>query len=370
MSKNVMGIIFSNSNDEMFNELTAFETLGAIPFGAKYRLIDFNLSNMHNSDISNVGIIAKDHYQSLINHIGSGSEWDLSRKKNGLFVFPPFCQTPSGYYKNKIEALYGITFYLKKSKCDYVVLSDCNVICNMDWRKPLDYHVSKKADITIIYYKQENENNNDSETVYSISSDGYVNDIRMNQKISGTAAVDINMWIISKNLLISLVEDAMENNYDCIERDIFQRRLKQYRMAAWEHQGYIRKLNSISDYFNANLDILNPSIHRDLFSRYGNIYTKTTDEVPTRYGNFAEVSNSIIGDGCIIEGSVENSILFNGVYIGKEAKVSNCVLMKNCRTGDNVNLSYVLANKNVSFNNNRLLSGYEKHLYIKEGSTI
>lgn len=370
MSVNAMGIIFSNIHDEKFNELTANDTLGAIPFGAKYRLIDFSLSNMHNSEITNVGIIAKNHYQSLINHIGAGEEWDLARKKNGLFIFPPFCQTPSGYYRNKIDALYGISSYLKKSKCDYVLLSDCNVICNLDWRKPLDYHISKKADITFIYYTQMTDHDHNYETIYELSDDGYVNHIRINSKITDSTAIGTNMYIIGRSLLISLIEDAMVYHYDCLESGIFNQWAKQYRIAAWEHQGYIRLLNSIEDYFKANLDIINPTIRKDLFSKYGNIYTKTTDEVPTKYGNLAEVSNSIIGDGCLIEGSVENSILFNGVTVGKGTKISNCVLMKNCRTGDHVDLSYVLVDKNVSFGNNLVLSGYEKPLYVRKDSVV
>lgn len=370
MALSAMGIIFSNIHNEDFNELTASESIGAIPFAGKYRLIDFSLSNMHNSDITNVNVIAKNHYQSLIRHLGSGKEWGLSRKKNGLLIFPPFSNTQSGYYGNQIEALYGILPHIRKSKCEHILITDCNVICKMDWRRPLEFHITKKADITIIYYNQV-EGSDDRGTLYRISSEGYVEDISINQLISSNTSVGANMWIIGRELLVSLVEDAMAHSYVDIERDIFQRNLAKYCIAAWKYQGYIKMLNSLTDYYNASIDILNTAINKELFTMNGSIYTKNTDEVPTRYGKFAEVSNSIIADGCVIEGSVENSILFSGVYVGKGTRISNCILMKHTRAGENVKMSYVLADKNVEFSNNSELKGYEKKpLYIKAENIV
>lgn len=372
MNINAAGIIFSNMHDEELHEITTCRTMGSLPFGGRYRLIDFTLSNMRNSGITSIGVITKSNYQSLMNHLGSGKEWDLSRKRGGLFIFPPFGRTNSGFYKNKIEALYGIMTFIKKSRFDYFIISDCDVICNMNWEPPLGYHISKNADITVIYCRKDSgQNQNHNETVYTISPDGFVTDLLIKQSLQEKSCIGTNMWIIGKELLEKVLEEAIAHNLEDFERDIMQKRITQYKIAAWEFDGYIKKINSLSDFFYANMDILNPIVRDELFYQYGHIYTKVQDDLPARYGNKAAVSNSLIADGCIIEGNVENSILFRGVQIGKNSKISNSIIMQGCKTGENVCLNYILADKNVVFNDNRMLVGYELlPTYIKEGSNV
>lgn len=371
MSMNATGIIFSNMHDEEMHEITNCRTMGALPFGGRYRLIDFPLSNMHNSGITSVGVVAKSNYQSLLEHLGSGKEWDLSRKRDGLFIFPPFSRLASGIYKNKIEALYGIINYIKKAKNDYLAITDCDILCNMNWEIPLNYHINQKADITLLYYRICPEREIKNETVYSITSEGLISDIRVNQNIIEPCCIGTNMWIIGKNLLVSLLEDAIAHNYENIEKDIFQKKLKDYKIFGWEMEDYIRKTNSITDYFHANMDLLDNNNREDLFYKHGPIYTKVLDFVPAKYCDTAMVTNSLISDGCVIEGSVENSILFRGVHIGKDSKISNSIIMNNSKVGDNVTLNYVLADKEVIFNDNRALMGYELHpLYISKGSVV
>lgn len=371
MNINAIGIIFSNMHDEEMHEITNCRTMGALPFGGRYRLIDFPLSNMHNSGITNVGVIAKSNYQSLLEHLGSGKEWDLSRKREGLFIFPPFSRLPSGIYKNKIEALNGIMTYIKKSKHDYVVITDCDVICNMNWEIPLDYHINKEADITVIYFKVNPKRELKNETVYSISPEGFVTDILLNQKVTTPSYIGTNMWVIKKSFLINMIEDGIAHNLENLERDILQKKIKEYRIAAWEFDGYIKKTNSIYDFFQANMDILNPEITEDLFYKNGPIRTKVLDVVPARYTETASVSNSLVADGCIIEGQVENSILFRGVHVGKGSKISNSIIMKDCKTGENVTLDFVLADKDVIFENNRTLVGCDtRPIYLSKGSKV
>ncbi len=371
MSINAIGIIFSNMHDEEMHEITNCRTMGALPYGGRYRLIDFTLSNMHNSGITSVGVIAKSNYQSLLEHLGSGREWDLSRKRDGLFIFPPFSRLAAGIYKNKIEALNGIMTYIKKSKNDYAVITDCDAICNLNWELPLDYHITKKADIMVIYYRINPEREIKNETVYSVSPEGFVTDILIHQNIQRPCCIGTNMWIIKKNFLVSIIQDAVAHNLENIEKDIFQKKINQYKIAAWEFDGYIRKTNSICDFFQANMDILNPSIRDELFYKYGPIYTKVLDVVPAKYGDSAKVSNSLIADGCVIEGQVENSILFRGVKIGKGSKISNSIIMKDSKTGENVTLNYILADKNVVFNDNRMLMGCDlRPIYISKGSNV
>ena len=373
MNINATGIIFSNMHDEELHEITSNRTMGSLPFGGRYRLIDFALSNMRNSGITSVGVITKSNYQSLIDHLKSGKEWDLSRKREGLFIFPPFGRLHSGYYKNKIEALYGIMTYIKKSKNDYIILSDCDVVCNIDWKAVLNYHIDKKADISVCYFRKNPDQyqQTSNETVYTISPDGYITDILINQKISEPCCVGTNMWIIGKHLLVKILDDSIAHNHDSFERDVIQKKINHYKMAAWECNGYIKKINSISDFFQGNMDILTPSIREDLFYKYGHIYTKILDDIPARYETTAEVSNSLIANGCVIEGNVQNSILFRGVRIGKGSKISNSIIMQGSEIGENVTLNYVLSDKEVTFQNNRMLMGYElQPIYIKKGSSV
>jgi glucose-1-phosphate adenylyltransferase len=373
MNGNALGIIFSNMHDEELHEITASRTMGSVPFGGRYRLIDFALSNMRNSGLNSIGVIAKNNYQSLLDHIDSGKEWDLSRKRGGLYLFPPYGMSHSGYYKNKIEALFGILEYIKQASYEHVVLTDCDILCNMNWRLPLEYHKDKKADITIVYYKpkQEDKTSEATQTHYTISPEGYVSDILIEQRMSKNGCIGTNMWVIGRDLLVSLLEDAVAHNYENMERDILQKKLNTYKIAAWEFDGYIRKINSMSAYFQANIDILNTTFRNDLFFKYGQIYTKVLDDTPARYAATSKVSNSIIAEGCIIEGSVENSILFNGVYVGRGTVVSNSVIMQNGMIGENVTLNYVLADKQVVINNNRTLIGYDqKPIYIKKKSNV
>jgi glucose-1-phosphate adenylyltransferase len=372
MNVNATGIIFSNMHDEELHEITSCRTMGSLPFGGRYRIIDFALSNMRNSGITSVGVITKSNYQSLIDHLKSGKEWDLLRKREGLFIFPPYGRLHSGFYKNKIEALYGIMTYIKKSKNDYLIITDCDVVCNMNWKVPLQFHMDKKADITVIYFhKDPIRFPSEIETVYHVSPEAYVTDILINQKPSKDSCVGSNMWIIGKSFLETLLEDAMAHNLDNFERDIMQKKMGQYKIAAWEFRGYMNKINSISDFFNINMDILNKTVREDLFYRNGLIYTKVTDDIPARYGYEAKAAGSLVANGCVIEGCVTNSILFRGVQIDKGAVINNSILMPGCRIGENVNLNYVLADKEVIFNNNRILMGYDLHpIYIRKSSIV
>ncbi|MDF2540362.1 MAG: glucose-phosphate adenylyltransferase subunit GlgD [Herbinix sp.] len=372
MNINATGIIFSNVHDEELHEITSSRTMGSVPFGGRYRLIDFALSNMHNSGVTGVGVITKSNYQSLIDHVKSGKEWGLSRKRDGLFIFPPFGRLHSGYYKNKLEALSGIITFIQKSNHDYVLITDCDVICNMNWKEPLEYHIAKKADITVICYQSKAQNiPSGNQTIYSVNNQGFVEDIRIKQPAAENCSIGSNMWIIGRNFLETILHEATAHNLEDFERDIMQKRLNQYRIAAWKFSGYIQKINSIEDYFKINMDILNPMVRKDLFYSNGYIYTKVLDDIPVRYTNNAKVKNSLIADGCYIEGTVENSVLFRSVSIGKGSVINNSILMQGNTVKENVQLDYVISDKNVTFRDARKLMGYEKQpIYIRKGSEV
>ncbi|SHO54227.1 glucose-1-phosphate adenylyltransferase subunit GlgD [Anaerocolumna xylanovorans] len=371
MNLNAIGIIFSNMHDEEMHEITGSRTMGALPFGGKYRLVDFALSNMRNSSVASVGIVAKSNYQSLLEHLGSGKEWDLARKREGLFLFPPYGRSSAGIYKNKIEALNGIMTYIDRSRYDYVIITDCDTICNMDWEEPLSFHITQGADITVISYKLKAEEERKKETVYSLSPEGLVTDMKISQTAKESDIIGTNMWITGKQFLVSMIQEAMAYSLTDIEKDIFQKNLCRYKIAAWEYNGFLRKINSLNDYFKANMDILEPEARKVLFYNHGPVYTKVMDEIPVRYGHKAKVSHSLIADGCLIEGQVENSILFSAVTVEKGAVVKDSILMKGTYVGENAILQYVLSDKAVTFSNGRMLVGCEQQpIYVNKGSKL
>lgn len=371
MNLNAIGIIFSNMHDEEMHEITNSRTMGALPFAGKYRLIDFPLSNMRNSSIASVGIVAKSNYQSLLEHLGSGKEWDLSRKREGLFIFPPFGRSSSGIYQNKIEALNGIKSYIHKSRYDYVIITDCDTVCGLNLEEPLSFHITHNADITVITYRLKEGEERQKETVYSVSLEGFVQDIRLNQNAMPSDCIGTNMWIIGKDFLVNMLQDAAAYNHSDIEKDIFQKNLDRYKIAAWEYKGLLWKINSVKDYFLANMNVLEPEAIQKLFCSCGPIYTKVTDDIPARYGSTAKAAHSLIADGCLIEGQVENSILFRGVTIEKGAVVKNSILMNNTRVGDNAILNYVLADKWVEFGKGMALVGCEGlPIYVRKGKKL
>ncbi len=371
MNLNAIGIIFSNMHDEELQEITNNRTMGALPFGGKYRLIDFPLSNMRNASMASVGIVAKSNYQSLMEHIGSGKVWDLDRKREGLFLFPPFSRTSSGIYQNKIEALEGIKNYIQLSRYDYVILSDCDTICNLDLEELLAFHITNNADITVMVYRLKEGEERIQETVYGISEKGLVQDIRLAQKAVASDCIGTNIWITGKEFLINMIQEAAAYSHSDIVKDIFQKNVGRYKLVAWEYKGYLWKINSLCDYFKANMDILQPRARHELFYNYGPVYTKLTDEIPARYGNSAYGVNSLIADGCIIEGQVENCILFRGVTIGKGAVVKNSVLMNNTKVGENAILNYTITDKRVHLSKGRTLVGCEEQpVYVRKGSRL
>lgn len=367
---NVMGLIFSNVHEEKIRELTEKRTMGSVPFGGRYRLIDFPLSNMVNSGINKVGVITKSNYQSLMDHLGSGKAWDLSRKREGLFMLPPFGNT-STVFNSRIESLASITTFLSNSKEDYVLLSDSDTVCNIDYADVLSYHVKHNADITIVYRFGKLPEKICNPAVYTIDPDGRVRDMLVNPKTDGECNFGMSMLLIKRELLIKMVDDCVSRNLYNFKRDFLQRNISNYTFYAYEFKGYAQTICSMNAYFDANMSLMLPTVRSELFNSDRPIYTKVRDDMPARYGLGSSVSNSLIADGCIIEGTVENSVLFRGVHVGKGTKISNCVIMQDSVIGPNCNLNYVITDKDVTIKNDRSLQGFQSYpVFISKGSVV
>ncbi len=367
-ANNVLGLVFSNNFDNYLNELTSMRSMGSVPYGGRYRLIDFNLSAMVNSGMGKVGIITKSNYQSLMDHVGNGRAWDLARKKGGLYILPPFNSANTGLYKGRIEAIAGVMNFLQYSDEEYVLMCDCNAVYNFDLTQLFDYHEAKGADITIAYVNGETPNISEL-AVLDVDGDGKVSSVSRRLK-DGVANYSINIVLMRKSLLERLINEALSVGYHSFTDDILKRNVDKLKVYGYEVKGTVKMLDSMQSYFEANMALLDKDVRNDL-CRSHSVYTKVKDDVPAIYGLGSDVSNSLIADGCVIEGKVENSVLFRGVHVGKDAVIKNCVLMQNTYIGDDVQLNCVVADKNVVIKPNKVLSGDEKFpVYIGKGIVI
>lgn len=369
---NVLGLVFANMHDTTLGDMTKNRTMGSVMFGGRYRLIDFPLSNMVNSGISEVGVITKSNYQSLLDHLGSAREWDLARKKGGLYILPPFGNVESTLYRGRIEALYGAMSFIKHSRAKYVILSDCDVVTNIDYKPIVAAHIESGADITAVAHTGVYSSDDiKTSTVFNVDADKNVTSVLINPDISGTCTTSLNVFVMSMDFLIETVNDAMARGNVSFERNILQEKCRELKIKIYEYDNYFSKLNSPESYFKSNMALLEPENARKMFVPKRSIYTKVSDNAPVKYDLDSKVSNSLIADGCIIEGEVENSVLFRGVKVGKGAKVKNCILMQGTVVGDNAELNYLITDKNVSICENHILTSSPQYpMYVGKGASV
>ena len=355
MNADAMGIIFPNSYDKLVPELVAERLMASIPFAGRYRLIDFVLSSMVNSNIDNVSILVRENYYSLMDHLGSGREWDLTRKNGGLNIVPPYAEHNVKVYTGKVDALASILNFLKNQKERYVVMSDANQAFNWDMRELLNAHVESGADVTCAYQKAELPENFMRKDVsdrglyytFNVKEDGRIDKIFINSQEKGVQNICMNVYVIERKMLIEKIQDAFVRGYNFFERDILSREIDTLKVYVYEYKGYVARVSGMRSYFEENMKLLNDANLDALFTQ-NPIYTKIRDDNPTRYNEGAVAKNSLIADGCIIEGEVENSVLFRGVKVAKGAKVKNCILMQDPVVEENANVEYLITDKNVT----------------------
>ena len=373
-SEKVLALIFSDLHERSLKQLTERRTLASVPFGGRYRMIDFTLSNIVNSGITEVGVITKQNYHSLMDHLGSGSEWDLARKREGLFILPPMSHAPGGVYNTRIEALDNVTPFIEGSKADYILLADSSTVYNMDYRPLIEAHGDRGADISIVYtQKSMQELPVDANDVVSLTMNpqGRVSKIAVAPAKKGVYNVSMGVVLMAKELLLDLIQRAKSESLHSFDRDILQGNVKKRMIFGFAFEGFSRHIDGMKSFFEANMDLLDHANRKALFLRERPIYTKTRDEFPATYGLGSRASNSFIADGALIEGHVENSIIFRGVRIGKNAVVKNCIIMQGCTVSDGCSLGYVVTDKNVHIGEGRTLQGYESYpVFIEKGSII
>ena len=368
-----VGIIFSNIHDRQVPELVRMRTMGSIPFGGRYRLIDFPLSNMVNSGIDTVGIITKSNYQSLMDHVGSGKDWDLARKDGGLIMLPPYGDVENhSLYTTRLEALKGITSFLFRADEEYVVMTDCDMVARINYNDVIENHIRNHADISLVYKKINAKDVTDPD-VNDLVLDEAGRVINVNYKdvkTDGEMNVFVNVYVMKKSLLQSIVSDSISHNKHHFMADVVVENLKSMRVIGYEHTGFYAGITSLQAYYNSNMSILNEDTRHQLFGDRS-VFTKIRDSAPTKYGKSAIVKNSMIADGCTIEGEVENSIIFRNVKVARGAVVKNSIIMQNTVLEENCTLNCIITDKNVVIRDKRVLSGSENHpFYIGKGIMV
>ena len=370
-ANNALALVFTNTSDHMLEGLTGVRSMASVPFGGRYRIIDFHLSNIVNAGISKIGLVPRANYRSLMDHIGSGRPWDLDRKMGGISFLPPFIDGNAGMYKGHIDAIHNLRSYISKGQHEYVVLCDANTILNIDLKAMFKQHKKNGADITIAYKNGPLPAFESGHTLYGIEADGRINEVLISEEAGKICNYGISIGIFRRDLLLEMAKKATEQGIHSINRAIQLGIHNTSKIYGYKVENFIATIDGIKSYTDANMALLSQDVRRDLFNSDRPIYTKTRDDMPTRYGLNSSVKNSIIGEGCIIEGEVLNCVLFRGVKVGKGAKLENCIIMQDSVIGDNCNLKYVTADKDVTLSEGVNLMGAEaNHYIIKKGTTI
>ena len=366
--RDLMGIINNTQSGTLLKELSDNRDTAAVPFGGRYRMIDFVLSNMVNSGVRNVGVLVQDKYRSLMDHLRSGKEWGLARKGDGLFILTPPYQ--DSIRKGDLDNFHCNREYLEKSRQKYVVITGSNMVCNINYMNPLRFHKDHGGDITILY-TEDNPTTTDfyNATFLSMDDSGQVKSMEVGPNKPKSNQLSMDMLIMERTLLIDLMDEAVaKGGYDFL-MDCIVRNLPRLKIFGYHHQGYAGRVDSVQSYFKRNMDLLQTNIWEEIFVKAGPIYTKVKDQAPVKYMDSAVVKNSLIANGCIIEGTVENSILFRGVRVHKGAVIKDSIIMQNCEIDENSQLKHIILDKDVLITKDKKLRGSKKYPMIVEKNT-
>lgn len=374
MGNDVFGLIYTGESSMQLRDLTYSRSVAAVPFAGRYRCIDFIMSNLVNTGISNVGIIAQKNYHSLMDHLGSGKEWELHRKRDGLFILPPFVtRDNTGIYRGTIDAYHSVMGYIRRSSQKYIIISGSHTVFNTTFHDMIAQHIRTGADITFMYNEVGIHHPDDqfNELRFNLAEDGRVTGIQLNPNQPATPHSSCDVVMMEKTTFEYLIEDAYSRGDTDFLRDVLLRKVGELKMYGWRYDGYVGCISSLPGYFNHNINVLKSEVRRDLFNPEHPIYTKVKDEVPARYKGDSRARNCLVADGCVIEGEVENCVLFRGVHIGKGTKISNCVVLQACDIQEDCELSYVILDKRCTVRQGRRLAGYDSFpIIIRKGSTV
>lgn len=368
------GIILSNVYDAMLGDLTMRRTVASLPFAGRYRLVDFVLSNMVNSNISSIGLITKYNYQSLMDHLGSGAEWDLSHKNASFYILPPFVTGGTNIYRGNLEALSNAVMFLKANKPDYVVLCDTTVICNINYEKVLKSHIDSGADVTVVASSNiAAYESTDNDLVLKKDKTGKVTDLAIGQNLGSGSLIGMGMFIMEREYLIGIINNYVARGRYGFEKDfLIPRFIKDsIHINAYEFEGPVLRNHNILSYFKNSFRIMEESTRDAIFNSESPIYTKVRDEAPTYYSDSSDVKDGLIADGCVIKGKVDNAVVFRDVTIEEGAYIKNCVIMQGSVIGKGAKIENAILDKNVTITSGAtLIGGTSSPIIVHKGDTI
>ena len=358
--KDVMGVIYTGESDARLRELTMTRAIAALPVAGRYRVIDFLVSSMVNSGMRNVGVIMQKNYHSLMDHLGSGKEWDLHGKNDGLYVLPPFLTRENvGVYAGALDALRSNSSYLSRSKQEWLILSGSDIIYNCDMDALARHHVESGADVTMLYTRDPGMKRDEYGSYLAVDEAGWVTDIEVEPTHPTHECTGMEVFMLRRELLRTLVDKGVAHGFHDFTKDVLLKLMNegQLRIAGFEYTGPCWRIDSVQSYFRFNMDILDTATRRLLFNEQRPVYTKVRDEMPAHYGENAQVANSLVADGCIVEGKVENSILFRGVRIAADAHVKNCIIMQDGQVHGGAYIENCILDKQTVIKRNARLIG-------------
>lgn len=353
---NVMGIIFAN--DGTLDTLTNERTMASLPFGGRYRQVDFALSNLACAGVRHIGIITRHHYQSLINHIGSGEEWGLELEEGGLEFLTPYAMSSVDNYRGKLESLYSAMNFMNKGPEDeYVVMIDSAVLSNVDLNKVLASHIESGRDITIVTKAGIADGKKQLDLALKLDSKGEIADIAVDYIAPAEYLASMDIFVLSKKWLIQQVKEHIARNLYHMDRDLVlgSWQKKQSTINIYPFEGVALFNETVEEFFRNSQALLHSKVRRDLFAGNHPVYTKVRDRVPCYYGENSNISNCLVADGCMLEGAAKDSILFRQITLKEGAKVEDCVIMNDAVIGENCYLKYVILDKDV---------------YVRPGATL
>jgi len=359
----IMGVINLIHETDELEQLTQNRCTATVPFGARYRLIDFTLSNMVNSGINKVGVFAHKKYRSLMDHLGSGKNWDLQHRQSGLFVLPPISDDVQELSRGDLFHFYQNRDYFNRSKPEYVLITRSHMICNIDYSDVLAFHKEHNADITIVC-KEEAEGLIGKARKVKVNEFGRVTAIQEGYGKLISSIYNMEMYLMKKDLLMDLVGTSLAKGQDHLVRHAIFSKIKQLKVMSYMYEGFLGCVNTIPSYYANSMKLLKPDVWKELFYKPGSIYTKVQDGAPARYTEHAKVEGSLIANGCVIEGTVRNSILFRGVHVAKGALIENSIIMQNGKVYPNSQVRYSILDKDVVIEANRDVRGAETGLFL------
>ena len=367
---NVMGIIFAN--DDVTNELTTKRTMASLPFGGRYRQVDFHLANLTAGGIHHLGIVSRSNYQSLMNHVGSGEEWGLEMGEGGLEFLTPGSLGIDDRYRGKLENIHAIADFLTYTEEEYVVLSDSSILTNLDIKGIVASHIDSGKDITIVA-KPGVANGAKVLDLALKTENGEVSDIVVNYAAPADYLASMDIFVVGRKWLLEKVEALVARDKFHMDRDLVlgQWAKGELSINIYEYTGAALYNETLEQYFANSLSLLDRDTAMSIFHGHHDVYTKVRDRVPTYYGEESEVSNSLIADGCMIDGEVKNSVLFRQVTVGEGAEIEKCVIMNDTVIGEGAELKYVILDKNVTVKPGTKICGTaEKPYVVQRGKSV